>query len=320
MKWAAGAALAGFVGVNALTARHAWVMTHFSRSGAQTPKPEEMSAAEKMATLFTGITLPRPASSINVKDLEPGFAAAAIPAPGGIRLGAWQCAAPGSADWVILFHGYAGEKSSLLPEARTFLALGYSVMLVDFRGSGESSESLTTIGWKEGEDVAAALQYAKTNLHCRKVFLYGVSMGAAAVLKAVRDCGAKPDGMIVESVFDTLRNTTRHRFEAMGVPAFPAADLLLFWGGVETGFNPFRHNPVDYAASVPCPALFLHGSGDPRARVEEARRVFDAIPGRKEFREFPTSVHASLYDTHRADWTRTVGVFLKSCSENPQVQ
>ena len=60
-------------------------------------------------------------------------------------------------------------------------------------------------------------------------------MGAVAILRAVQETGIKPDGVIVEAVFDTMLHAVRHRFEAMGVPAFPSAELLVFWGGVETG-------------------------------------------------------------------------------------
>jgi len=126
----------------------------------------------------------------------------------------------------------------------------------------------------EAEDVAAAVRHAQEHLSYSKLILYGQSMGAAAVLRAVHNCGARPDAIIVEAVFDKMLNTVGHRFGAMGLPAFPGAQLLVFWGGIQAGFNGFAHNPVDYAAGVRCPILFLHGDDDPRARLEEARRVW----------------------------------------------
>lgn len=83
--------------------------------------------------------------------------------------------------------------------------------------------------------------------------------------------GIKPDAVILEAVFDTMLHTVEHRFGAMGVPAFPNAELLLFWGGVQGGFNGFDHNPVEYAGSLSCPALFMHGGLDPSSRMEEGR-------------------------------------------------
>src|SRR3712207_7040402 len=53
---------------------------------------------------------------------------------------------------------------------------------MDMSGHGGSAGNVTTIGYHEAADVAAAYQYAQT-LDDR-VVLYGVSMGAAAILRA----------------------------------------------------------------------------------------------------------------------------------------
>ncbi len=212
---------------------------------------------------------------------------------------------------VILFHGYSAEKTSLSGEARAFLDLGASVLLVDFRGSGGSSESYTTVGVHEAEDVAAAVRYARGKLSHDNVFLFGRSMGAAAILRAVHAHAIQPDGVILEAVFDTLLNTVRHRFRAMKVPAFPSAELLVFWGGRQWGFDGFEHNPSAYAASVRCPVLLMHGARDPRVRLTEARRVFEAIPGTKEFVTFEQSGHESYLSNNASQWRTAVERFIK---------
>ena len=91
--------------------------------------------------------------------------------------------------------------------------------LVDFRGSGESSESYTTIGFREANDVSAVMHYVQTAVAHSSVILFGQSMGAVAILRAVHEDGITPDAVIVEAVFDTMLNTVRHRFAAMGLPS-----------------------------------------------------------------------------------------------------
>jgi alpha-beta hydrolase superfamily lysophospholipase len=213
---------------------------------------------------------------------------------------------------VLLFHGYAAEKGSMQPEARAFLKMGLSVLLVDFRGSGESSGSHTTVGFEEGVDVARSLAFARTNWPGHPMILYGQSMGAAAILRAIHAHGARPDGIVLEAVFNNMLDTVRHRFEAMGVPSFPCAELLVFWGGQQAGFDAFNHNPVEYAAAVECPTLFLHGTDDPRARVNEARQVFDAISGPKHFQSFPQLGHEPALRHHPEDWHRVLTPFLRT--------
>ena len=316
-RWLSGlaaAALAGTVALNVLAWRHAYAMTHFGRGFVKTQVPEKLTFFEKAQVLVSGVRLPRPETKIPPASLGPECRAITIPCTNGITLGAWYCPVASSSSLVLLFHGYAGEKTGTMPEAKAFLELGASVLLVDFRGSGESSEAMTTIGFLEAEDVAAAVRYARDRLGNAKIILYGQSMGAAAVLRAVHSCGVTPDAVVIESVFDSLLNTVRHRFEAMGAPAFPGAQLLAFWGGRQTGFNAFEHNPVDYAASLRCPSLFLHGSDDPRARIDEARRVFAAAPGKKVFLEFPGLGHQTGIARFPTEWKQAVGQLLKEAA------
>lgn len=281
--------VAGIVTMNMMAYRHAHALMHFGRGTERTNKPEKLNAAQKLRVLISGVTVPRPQTRLKPAALDPQCRPVKIPCDNGISLGAWHCPVAPDSALVILFHGYAGEKTGTLREAKAFLELGLSTLMVDFRGSGESSESYTTIGYREAEDVAAAVAYARRNLPHSMVILYGQSMGAAAVLRAVDACGVRPDAIIVEAVFDRMLHTVRHRFEAMGLPPFPGADLLVFWGGLQAGFNGFEHDPATYAASVACPILFLHGSDDRRARVKEARRVCAEVPGRRQLRSFRAS-------------------------------
>ncbi len=313
-RWLAVGALvlvAGFAGLNALAYSHADAMLHFSHGGLRTTTPEKLGFRSKIRVLFAGVNIPRPASHRRPSDLAPDCRVLSVPGPGGITLSCWYCDRGRGTPVVILFHGYSAEKTSLLGEARAFLGLGASVMLVDFRGSGGSSESYTTVGVHEAEDVAAAVRYARRRLSHSNVFLFGRSMGAAAVLRAVHAHAIQPDAVILEAVFDTLLNTVRHRFRAMQVPAFPSAELLVFWGGRQWGFDGFEHNPSDYAASVHCPALLMHGARDPRVSLTEARRVFEAIAGTKEFVTFEQSGHESYVRADASQWRTAVEGFIR---------
>jgi hypothetical protein len=69
----------------------------------------------------------------------------------------------------------------------------------------------------------------------------------------------------------------------MGLPGSPFAELLLFWGSLQHGFNFFSHNPSDYVLSVHCPALVLHGEKDERATLEQARGIARAIGAKARF-------------------------------------
>jgi len=247
MLWIVALLLAAFAALNVAAWRHAYSMMYFKKGGALTHQPEHLSFHEKVGVLLPGVNIPRPGTKLPPTALGAATRSFHIPCStrakgavgedtGGsktIQLGAWYCPCADSLEQrplVILFHSHDGEKTGTLPEAKAFQEFGFSILMVDFRGSGDSSEAYTTMGFDEGEDAACALRYAAGNLPHSKLILYGKSMGAAAVLRAVHDLGAAPDAIIVEAVYDNLLRTARHRFEIMRLPSFPFADLLVFWG------------------------------------------------------------------------------------------
>ncbi len=136
-------------------------------------------------------------------------------------------------------------------------------------------------------------------------------MGSAAILRAIAVNGVRPTAVIVECPFDRLLSTAANRFDAMGLPAFPAAHVLIFWGGVQQGFNGFRHNPVDYACEVTCPVLLLHGAKDARVTAAQAQSIYQSLPGKKEFVMFPSAGHESYLGADPALWTESVTHFLE---------
>ncbi len=296
--------------LNVLAYRHAYTFLHFTASGEALEKVNLTSIGDKLILLIQGLAISKPQSFMIPVSVRSDCRDQTIPTDTQLTLSAWYCAGS-SGKLVILFHGYAMEKSSLINEAKALLAANHSVLLVDFRGSGASSAAYTTIGYVEADDVAASVYYAREHYPHKKLILYGQSMGAAAIFRAIDQLDIKPDALIVESVFDSLLNTVINRFDNLNIPYFPSAHLLVFWGGIQADFNAFTHNPVDYARSTTSPVLFLHGEQDNKARLPAAMRVFDAVPTeQKAIEVFSEAGHESLYRRHPAQWRSAVLTFL----------
>lgn len=291
---------------------HAYAMIYFTHNGKHTKKPEDLSFRQRIEVLLVGVNIPRPYGSAIPADVGLDFKPIRIKGRNDIQLGGWYCPNNRTDTIVLLFHGYSVDKSAILGEAAAFHAMGLAVLLVDFRGSGNSSESYTSIGFHEADDITAAVLYAKSHLPHRKLILFGQSMGGVAILRAIHKHFIEPDAVIVEAVFDTMLNTVRHRFHAMGIPSFPSAQLLVLLGGRQVGFNGFKHNPVEYAHSVTCPILFLHGTNDSRARIDEGKRVYAAVPAPKWFKTFPNARHESFISRYPQRWQTAVREFLQA--------
>jgi alpha-beta hydrolase superfamily lysophospholipase len=295
--------------VNVVAYMQARGFTHYAAGMAHTGNVQTLDRWGKLRVMLTGVTIPRPENRFTPADHGLVYSTHTI-ASDGATLEAWHVPAERPRGLVLLFHGHATCKASLLREAAAFRDLGYAALLVDFRGSGGSSESVTTIGVREADDVAAAVEYARTRWPDQRLVLFGQSMGAAAILRAVALRGVEANALLLECPFDRLLTTVEHRFEAMGLPTFPLARLLLFWGGVQNGFDAFAHDPIDFAARVRCPALLMHGRRDWRVRSAEAEAIYAAVPGAKRYEVFEDAGHQSYCGRCREQWCEVVGKFL----------
>jgi alpha-beta hydrolase superfamily lysophospholipase len=170
--------------------------------------------------------------------------------------------------------------------------------------------SANSLGYHEANDVAAAAHYARERSLRGRLILYGQSMGGAAVLRAVAILDVRPDAVIVKSVFGRMIAAAQNRFPLMGIPSFPSAELLVFWGGVRAGLPGFDHDPAEYARSCTCPVLVLHGAEDRHARSEEAQAIYDGLAGKKKLVVIPEAGHTSLLAAAPDRWRAAVGGFL----------
>jgi alpha-beta hydrolase superfamily lysophospholipase len=308
--------LAAIIVLNGLAYNHARAMLTYTQQGERTVSPESLSFLQKARILLTGVTIPKPCNTSTPAMLNLPFEVHQLRLSENISLDAWYIPHTQSDCIVLLFHGYSAAKSALLPEAKALHESGYTTFLVDFRGSGGSSESTVSIGYYEADDVALAVEYVQELLPDHSLVLYGQSMGSAAILRFISTYNIQPDAIIIESVFDTMLSTVKNRFSAMGIPSFPGAHLLVFWGGLRSGFFGFSHNPAEYAEMIRCPVLMLYGEKDPRVTIEQSKSVFDNLKGKKQFEMFEGAGHESYYRHSPVKWTQVVSNFLKTHLNN----
>lgn len=295
-----------FILVNAIAIFHAYKFTHF-KAGIKAHARDEMtlSTSEKLNALFFGVSLPRPENT-----RQPARPFQTINLQSNKQIECWLIPADSPIGTVVICHGYGGSKASMLDKAEVLLQLHYNVLLPDFMGAGGSEGNVTTIGYKEAAEVKACVDYLSTKGE-QNIRLFGTSMGAAAIMKAMQDDSLPVSGLILECPFGTMLRTVQNRFKIMDAPAFPMAQLLVFWGGIINGFNAFNHNPESYARSIHCPVLLMHGVDDPKVSVEETNAIFRALAGPKKLLSLPNTGHSNYLSNNLQAWTTTVDSFLK---------
>lgn len=296
-----------FAMMNIVAAFHAYKFTHFkAESASKTKNPEQLSTLKKITTLIFGVNNPRPENK-----QTPSQSFQTIIISSNKKLEAWYIPAREhtTKGTVILFHGYSGNKASMLDKSDAFLEMGYNTMLLDFMGSGGSEGNQTTVGFKEAEEVKDVFEYLKQK-GSQPIYLFGTSMGAAAILKAINKYKIAPNAIIIECPFGTLYQTTCARFNLMHIPTFPMAGLLVFWGGIENGFWAFGNKPQEYAKSVKCPTLLLYGEQDKNVSRTEIDSIYANLKGPKYLNTFPLAGHEDYLVQYKEEWTKDVMHFL----------
>lgn len=299
------AAVVSFLLLNLIAMRHAWQFTHFSNDlpEQKTAEPGQLSFAAKLKVLCLGISNPRP-----VDDVQPAVPFDRIVIQANKKMECWHIKTDSAIGTVVLCHGYGGTKSSMLDKAMAFRKLGYNALLVGFMGSGGSEGNQTTIGHAEAFQVKAAVDYLQQTGETN-VILCGTSMGAVAIMKAVSEFRIQTSGLILECPFGSLYQTVVARFRMMHAPVFPMAGIMVFWGGIENGFNAFGHNPVEYAKGIRCPVLLCYGEKDSKVSRSETDAILNNLKGRKQLITFPQAGHENFLIRYEAEWTKAVAEF-----------
>ncbi|HWB28538.1 MAG TPA: alpha/beta fold hydrolase [Chitinophagaceae bacterium] len=304
-----------FILLNVLAAVQAYHATHYYDDISIRPKRHlsEMSLGEKINTVLFGVKVPK---SVVVDSLHVPHNSISIVTTDGLRLSCWYASADveykrPSKGTVIMFHGHGGNKSGVIKEAEAFYNMGYNLLMVDFRAHGESEGNTCTIGYYESRDVKSAWDYVTAKRE-HNIILYGTSLGASTIIKAMYDYKEiQPSHIILEMPFGTLYDATKGLMRNNNIPEQPAALLLTFWGGIEHGFRAFDFKPQNEAKSIHCPVLLQKGANDIRVTEKEIQAIYHNVssPG-KTLIEYKDCGHQSLYKKDSVKWMQAVNNFL----------
>ncbi|WP_255463011.1 alpha/beta hydrolase [Flavobacterium sp. LPB0248] len=293
--------------INIIAYFHAYKFTHFTKDNSEKTKtPDRLTKFEKVKTLFLGVNNPKPKNK-----KVPNQKYQTLRLKSNKEIECWLIQNTNSKGTVILFHGYGSEKSSMLDKSDEFLKLGFSTLLVDFMGSGNSEGNQTTIGFKEAEEVKTCFNYVASTGETN-IYLFGTSMGAVAIMKCINDTNIKPKGIIIECPFGSMYQTVCARFKKMNAPTIPMAGILLFWGGIQNGFWGFNHNPSEYATKIHCPTLLLYGEKDKSVSRLEIDEIYKNLKGLKKLRIYKDTGHENYLLKNKTQWSQDVNAFLTS--------
>lgn len=209
----------------------------------------------------------------------------------GLRLRAQYLPLPG-APAAVLCHGYKSRGDGLSLAAEHFRRMGFSLLLPDARGHGQSHGDYIGFGWKDRLDLLAWLRWLNDAAHPPYIVLYGISMGAATVLMAAGE--PLPDNVravAADCGYTSIREILRHVAKSRHFPGFLLvfADLIC---RLRAGYSPLREgSALETAGRIRVPLLLFHGDADVFVPVEMAHALYDAAACEKALCIIPGAGH-----------------------------
>ena len=220
---------------------------------------------------------PRLTVAVRPEDVNLRVESVVIHTTDGLRLAGWLAPRPG-APAVILLHGYPAEKSDLLSLAAA-LHPRFTVLLVDFRYFGESEGQVTTLGFRERDDVRRAVDL----LHARgltPVGVFGFSLGGAVALLAAAD-EPRIRAVAAYAAFADLRTLGLELYAYLWPLRDPFVRLLRLWARLFLGADVTRPSPAEAAARLDVPVLLIHSRQDEQIPFAHAERLRQALAGNR---------------------------------------
>lgn len=184
-----------------------------------------------------------------------------------------------------------------LARVAAFHQLGFSVLVVDYRGYGRSEGSFPSEQQMYEDSQAAWLYLCNSRrLQPQQIVMYGESLGGAIALDlAVKHPEA--DGLIMQSSFTSMLDVV----ESRGFSRFFPVRWLLTE----------RFDSLSKLQSLRIPVLFLHGTADSVVPPHMSQRLYDAAPAPKQLFWISGAEHVRLYQPGTQSYLRAIQQFVE---------
>ncbi|HEB58558.1 MAG TPA: alpha/beta hydrolase [Gammaproteobacteria bacterium] len=218
----------------------------------------------------------------------------------GARLHGWFIPAGGEhpRGTLLFLHGNAGNISHRGDSVRIFHRLGLDILIIDYRGYGQSSGSPSEEGLYTDARTAWHYLTVQRNIPAHQITLFGRSLGGVVATRLASE--VRPARLIVESSFSSARDMARSMM--------PWLSHLLVMR--------FDFDAARYIRDVQVPVLILHSPQDEIIPFALGQRLYQQARQPKTFVRLH-GVHNYGFILSQPAYQRALQAFLDSDSGKP---
>ena len=214
------------------------------------------------------------------------------------RLHAWWLPAEYPSNRVLIYlHGSALNIGANITHARRFIRMGFSVLLVSYRGYGISEGSFPSeMQVYEDARVAWAYLVEQKGIDPGNIIVYGHSLGGAVAIQLAVE-HPEAGGVIVEAAFTSIADLAR---QIPKYRVFPTKLLV--------------HQRFDSLQKVPqlrTPILYIHGTSDRRVPFEMSRKLYQRTASAKRLKLILGGGHNNSAAVGADEYLKAVKSFIE---------
>jgi len=183
------------------------------------------------------------------------------------RLHGWYVPAADSRGVLLFFHGNAGNISHRLDSIKIFHELALDILIVDYRGYGQSTGKTSEQGTYLDAQAAWDHLINTRGIPANQIIVFGRSLGGA--VGAWLGVQNTPAAVVIESSFSSGVDMARRLY-----PFLPVRLITRL-----------QYPVVDYASRLNCPVLVVHSRHDEIIPFTMGQAIYAAVKQHKKFLE-----------------------------------
>lgn len=216
---------------------------------------------------------------------------------------------------VMLVHGRDASKQNAMSGTMVEFAVklneaGFSVLMIDMRGHGESEGERYSFGVYERGDVLGSFDWLKAqSFDSGHIGALGISMGGGATIGAMAE-DAAIGVLVLDSTFADINPLIQELWEEeSGLPKFFLPGMYLMTR-LMYGYDLPSVRPVEEIVQIPPrPILILHCTSDEMVDVIHAEQLSEAVPSAETWYKDGCD-HAEVYRDFPGEYVDHVITFF----------